>query len=137
MEKVERRFEKEVAKEMKERNIRKADRDRKKKEKENFVKKFFPNSNNSPGGTLRLVNSISSREGGVGKIDRVDTPSNFKRKRFDIHPISSIFKREKSSLNIQKSDSEKPVIRIFGGTVPVVECGRPGLTSGDQAKEYV
>ena len=87
---------------MKERNIRKADRDRKKKEKENFVKKFFPNSSNSLGGTLRLVNSTSSREGGVWKMDSVDTPGNFKCKRLYIHSISSTFKREQIKLKHAK-----------------------------------
>ena len=72
MKKEERKFNREVKKETEKREEEKLNRIRKKEEtkkmKKDFVKKFFPNCTNSPGGTERPVtakNTNSTKVGGV------------------------------------------------------------------------
>ena len=54
MVKEERKFYREVDKENEIRDRKKQEKEKKNREKELFLKKFFPELNNSPGGTLNL-----------------------------------------------------------------------------------
>ena len=67
VEKEERHFLNEIGK----KKIEREKRDREKEKKENFVKKFFPESNSSPGGTFRIcrIKSITpAKKRSVGKM---------------------------------------------------------------------
>ena len=55
MEKEEKQFYKEVEKERMEKKRKETKNAEKKKEKENFIKKFFPDCNSSPGRTFELT----------------------------------------------------------------------------------
>jgi hypothetical protein len=57
VEKEERKFYREVDKENDIRDRKKYENEKKNREKEMFLKKFFPEINNSPGGTLNLKKS--------------------------------------------------------------------------------
>ena len=53
-------------------------RSKKQKEKMNFIKKFFPTTTNSPGGTLNLIpDKISSARGGGVEKMKAWRSSNF------------------------------------------------------------
>ena len=73
MEKEERKFYREVDKENEIRDRKKQEKEKKNREKELFLKKFFPELNNSPGGTLNLKKSrldiTPGRKRAVGKTD--------------------------------------------------------------------
>ena len=53
-------FFKDVRKEEKKRKLKQQERERKKREKEEFVRKFFPSCENSPGGTTRLLGGAAT-----------------------------------------------------------------------------
>ena len=95
MEKEERKFYREVDKENEIRDRKKQEKEKKNREKELFLKKFFPELNNSPGGTLNLKKSrldiTPGRKRAVGKTDgRISENSTPAKKTF----ISSdLFKR--------------------------------------------
>ena len=73
MEKEERKFYREVDKENDIRDRKKHEKEKKNREKEMFLKKFFPEINNSPGGTLNLKKSrldiTPGRKRAMGKTD--------------------------------------------------------------------
>ena len=117
MEKVERKFEREVTKENEERRKKRMEKEKKKQEKENFVKKFFPNSTNSPGGTFRLDGIISSRVSSVRKTGRAETPST----------STNISNTYNINRKIESDQTKEPSIRIFGGTILNIRSGRPDL----------
>jgi hypothetical protein len=73
VEKEERKFYREVDKENDIRDRKKHEKEKKNREKEMFLKKFFPEINNSPGGTLNLKKSrldiTPGRKRAMGKTD--------------------------------------------------------------------
>ena len=64
MEREERQFYKEVEKERVERQKKEEQNKFRHNEKENSIRKFFPESNSSPGGTFRLHHTSKEEEGG-------------------------------------------------------------------------
>ena len=83
MEKEERKFLRDVAKQEQARDERKRSLESKKKEKENFVKRYFPTSFNSPGGTLKLVPTDVTSAGNRGVEKMKDcTSRNFSAVKF-------------------------------------------------------
>ena len=106
-----------MTKENEERRKKRMEKEKKKQEKENFVKKFFPNSTNSPGGTFRLDGIISSRVSSVRKTGRAETPST----------STNISNTYNINRKIESDQTKEPSIRIFGGTTLNIRSGRPDL----------
>jgi hypothetical protein len=115
IEKEERNFDKEVRKNNLERRKKDEEKEERRKVKEAFVRKFFPASCNSPGGTLKIISNNSASGTGVGKMKYGENsaPAPVGNKCFMKGKVLKI-------LNFNKY--HQPSIKHFEGTVPVANC---------------
>ena len=96
-------------------------RNKKQKDKMNFIKKFFPTTTNSPGGTLKLIpEKISSAEGGEVEKMKAWRSSNF--------PFTKLIFEENCIVNSDFSNYDvRRISQIESKTLCVTTRGGPAV----------
>ena len=136
VEKEERKFYREVLKEENEKKFKKIEDVRKKKE--NFVRKFFPNYKNSPGGTQKLIsakNIDSARRGDMEKVISRCSQINFAETTMKMPKL--LLLRTLSAAKINNKTSSHGLHINDGQSALITASPHQPITNQDGVKEFL